>query len=244
MLFRFAPAGWLGIHLGMTGRLRVDEDGADERLAATQEATRHTPARHPRHDHLVLRLARRRLVFSDPRLFGRVRFHAGAETPPWWRDLPPEILSNAFTEAWVAEFLRRRARSPIKAVLLMQDRFPGIGNWMADEVLWRAGIHPRARAGALSAEETRRLRRELRAVSRVALRSLSEEGRELPRGWLFHRRWDDGGSCPRTGVPLVRETIGGRTTCWSPGRQRPGRTRSARAAAGGAQGERKRRTSS
>ena len=39
--------------------------------------------------------------------------------------------------------------APVKAVLLMQERFPGIGNWMADEVLWRAAIHPRRAAGTL-----------------------------------------------------------------------------------------------
>jgi formamidopyrimidine-DNA glycosylase len=116
-------------------------------------------------------------------------------------------------------FLRRRARSPLKAVLLDQDRFPGIGNWMADEVLWRAGLHPRRKAGELDPRESHRLYRELRFVARGALRSIGAEGRRLPRGWLFHDRWEDGHACPRTGVPLVRETVGGRTTCWSPGRQ-------------------------
>jgi len=42
----------------------------------------------------------------------------------------------------------------------------------------------------------------------------------IPDTWLFNHRWAGGGRCPRTGVPLVREEIGGRTTCWSPGRQK------------------------
>ena len=42
----------------------------------------------------------------------------------------------------------------------------------------------------------------------------------IPRSWLFLHRWSDGGRCPRTGALLRRDTIGGRTSCWSPGRQR------------------------
>lgn len=221
MLFRFSGGAWLGIHLGMTGRLRVDPGPASEAVAPRQEPTRHTPAPDPRHDHLILRQAAGRLVFSDPRLFGRVRFDQRSEPPEWWRALPPSLLDRGFDHPALISFLRRRARSPIKAVLLMQERFPGIGNWMADEILWRAGVHPSTPAGAIEGEKAIRLWREIRFVARGALRSIGEEGRELPRSWLFHQRWSDDGTCPRSGVALVREPIGGRTTCWSPGVQGP-----------------------
>lgn len=230
MLFRFGEAAWLGIHLGMTGRLRVEagvrgpvrpgrQRGGRTRgnsVAPSQEPTRHTPAEDARHDHLVLEQPGRRLVFSDPRMFGRIRFDAGAEPPPWWKALPPSVLDPAFDVAALGAFLRRRARAPLKGVLLLQERFPGVGNWMADEILWRAGLHPSRPAGSLEAGELGRLWREVRFVARGALRSIAHDGRRLPRGWLFHQRWADGGLCPRSGVPLVRETIGGRTTCWSP----------------------------
>jgi formamidopyrimidine-DNA glycosylase len=210
MLFRFSRGGWLGIHLGMSGSLRV------------------TSPRQPveKHDHLVLRQAAGALVFSDPRQFGRVRFAEGRAAPEWWTSLPPAILSEEFTIEEMTAFLRRHARAPIKAVLLRQERFPGIGNWMADEILWRAAVHPATRAGALAGSDRQRIRREMRVVVRTAMRTIGEEWNDLPRGWLFHERWGDGGLCPRTGTPLVRESIGGRTTCWSPGRQgerRPGR---------------------
>jgi formamidopyrimidine-DNA glycosylase len=208
MLFGFGAVGWLGLHLGMTGELRVE------------------PAAYPagRHDHLVLRQRERALVFADPRMFGAVDWTAGAEPPAWWRDRPPEITESGFTRARLDTFLARRARAPLKAVLLMQEMFPGIGNWMADEVLWRAGLHPARAAGTLDAKERAALYRELRFVCRGALRSIVRgvDGHwaDPPRGWLFHVRWVDGGRCPKTGVPLVRETIGGRTTCWSPGVQK------------------------
>jgi formamidopyrimidine-DNA glycosylase len=216
MVFRFAsPAGrvWLGVHLGMSGELRAAPAG-------------HAPGRH---DHLVLRLARGpALVFTDPRMFGRVQCHVGSEPPTWWTRIAPAILSPAFTADAVVAFLRRRARAPIKAVLLMQERFPGIGNWMADEILWRAAIHPKRRAGTLRPAETRALWRECRRVARLALATIAGRGDELPpdlnvhipRTWLFLHRWQEGGLCPKTKAPLVREEVGGRTTCWSPARQR------------------------
>lgn len=208
MAFRFGEAGWLGVHLGMTGELRVEPPDFEP----------------GRHDHLVLRQAERSLVFRDPRMFGAVLYSPGRDEPAWWRDRPPEILDAAFTPAALDAFLDRRAGAPIKSVLLMQERFPGIGNWMADEVLWRAGIDPRRPAGSLTAEERRALYRALRFVCRGALRTIVKEKDghwgDPPRGWLFHVRWEKGGRCPKSGRPLEHTTIGGRTTCWSPAVQK------------------------
>lgn len=231
MLFRFSPDArgsarfppganlWLGIHLGMTGELSVAPPD-------------HAPGRH---DHLVIVTGKssedpaksHALVFTDPRMFGSIDFHIGPEPPPWWSRIAPPILSPEFTVAAVTTFLIRRARAPIKAVLLMQERFPGIGNWMADEILWRAGIHPARRAGSLSPAEIRTLWRECRALCRAALTAIAGRGNRvpkdlnvgIPRTWLFHHRWARGGRCPKTGKPLAHATIGGRTTCWSPARQ-------------------------
>lgn len=212
MLFRFTGDVWLGIHLGMSGELSVAPPA-------------HAPTKH---DHLVLVMESVALVFNDPRMFGRVEFHAGAEPPPWWSRIAPDILSPKFTAAAVGEFLQRRRRAPIKAVLLMQERFPGIGNWMADEVLWRAAIHPARLAGSLSQAEVRALWRECRNVARQALVAIAGRGKNLPkdlnvgipRTWLFRHRWRPGGRDPRTDTPLAHATIGGRTTCWSPARQK------------------------
>jgi formamidopyrimidine-DNA glycosylase len=212
MLFRFSGEAWLGIHLGMSGELRVEPAG-------------YVPKKH---DHLVVLTTGSALVFTDPRMFGRVQFHRGADAPPWWTKIAPPILSVAFTVGAVAAFLRRRGRAPIKAVLLMQERFPGVGNWMADEILWRAAIHPRRKAGSLQPAEVTRLWRECRQVCRLALATIAGKGRSLPSdlnvhipdSWLFNHRWEKGGRCPRTKKPLLHATIGGRTTCWSPARQK------------------------
>jgi formamidopyrimidine-DNA glycosylase len=161
-------------------------------------------------------------------MFGSVDFHVGKEPPRWWSKIAPAILSPQFTVVEVAAFLKRRRGSPIKAVLLMQERFPGVGNWMADEILWRAAIHPARLAGSLSPAETRALWRECRTVCRQALKVIAGTGKHLPkdlnvgipRTWLFRHRWSRGGRCPITGKPLAHATIGGRTTCWSPARQK------------------------
>ncbi len=212
MLFRFSGDIWLGIHLGMSGELSV-------------AGPEHVPTKH---DHLVIRTTRHALVFNDPRMFGSIDVHYGAEPPDWWTRIAPPLLSPAFSVAAVAAFLQRRRRAPIKAVLLMQERFPGVGNWMADEILWRAAIHPRRLAGTLGAAETRTLWRECRTVARQALAAIAGRGDHLPpdlnvgipQSWLFRHRWRPGGTCPRTGRPLAHATIGGRTTCWSPARQK------------------------
>jgi len=208
MLFRFTLADGttaaLGLHLGMTGEL------------ATQPAD-YTPKKA---DHLVLLQADRALVFSDFRMFGRVQFALGPELPAWWTSIAPSVLSPAFTLAAVTAFLARRARTPIKAVLLMQEKFPGIGNWMADEILWRAAIHPRQPAGSLTAPEIKSLHRETRRVAARALATIGETFADPPKTWLFPHRWEDGGLCPKTKTPLARADIGGRTACWSPARQK------------------------
>jgi formamidopyrimidine-DNA glycosylase len=211
-LSRAESRGWLGIHLGMSGELRA-------------EATDHAPAKH---DHFVLVQKDRQLVFTDPRMFGRVQFATGPKPPAWWTRIAPAILSAEFTVEAVGDFLRRRGRAPIKAVLLMQERFPGIGNWMADEILWRAAIHPKQLAGSLAPAGVRTLHRECRRVCRLALDTIAGQGgylppdlnRHIPKSWLFWHRWENGGLCPRTKKPLVREEVGGRTTCWSPARQK------------------------
>jgi formamidopyrimidine-DNA glycosylase len=215
MLFRFTAADrealWLGIHLGMTGELRVRPAGLPDAKS----------------EHLILDqpAAGQSLVFSDPRMFGRVQFHEGPVAPDWWTQIAPAITSPAFTLEAVSDFLRRRARAPIKAVLLMQQRFPGIGNWMADEILWRAAIHPARRCGELSPAEVKKLHRETVWVAREALRIIGAADTaaawpDPPATWLFQHRWEDGGRCPRTKNLLERAEIGGRTTCWSPARQK------------------------
>jgi formamidopyrimidine-DNA glycosylase len=204
LLFKFSENNWLGVHLGMTGTLRVEQAGF-------------VPAKH---DHLVLKQALRSLVFRDARQFGRVRFHHGLEEPDWWRTSVPEIVNRRFDQRFADDFLERHRKAPIKAVLLLQSGFSGIGNWMADEILWRAKILPSKPAGRLNERARIALLRQTKFVVKRSLETLGRDNSDPPPGWLIHQRWKSGGICPRHGTPLRRATIGGRTTAWCPKCQR------------------------
>lgn len=200
MLFRFSDENSLGIHLGMTGKIHVEP-----------------PTFRPtKHDHLVLYQRDRALVFTDSRQFGRVRFHHGVEEPIWWKADAPEIMSPEFNREFLERFLNRHRKAPIKAILLLQTAFPGIGNWMADEILWRAKILPSRRAHSFRGHERAALLRETKFVVRRSLETLGKDFSDPPRGWLIHQRWSRTGVCPRHRTPLRHATIGGRTTAWCP----------------------------
>lgn len=197
MLFEFSDANWVGVHLGMSGALRIEP-----------------PDFQPgKHDHLVLRQPRRCLVFSDPRQFGRIRFAHEQACPPWWPAEACQIGDSGFA-SFFRTFIERHRRAPIKAVLLRQDGFPGIGNWMADEILWRSRLDPRRSAADLNDGKLSTLLRETRAVARASLRTIGKGAADLPRGWLIHQRWKAKGVCPKHRSQLTRATVGGRTTAW------------------------------
>jgi len=198
MLFRFSNQCWLGVHLGMTGKLGVGGPG-------------HSPAKH---DHLVIECPSLSLIFNDPRQFGRIQFHLGANEPPWWHADGPDLSSRAFNVNWVQAFLKRHPGLPLKAALLQQSGFPGVGNWMADEILWRAGLSPLRSARNLNEKEVRELWLKIRFVCRQALKTVARDFSDPPRTWLYHQRWGRGGVCPRHKGPLLRDTVGGRTTAW------------------------------
>lgn len=200
MLFRFSDNNWLGIHLGMTGKIRV-------------AAAHHRPAKH---DHLVLFQKERALLFVDSRQFGRIRFHHGTDEPDWWKSDAPEIDSREFDQKLVVRFLDRHRRAPVKAVLLRQNGFPGIGNWMADEILWRAKILPSKRTGKLTVRERAALFRATKFVVHRSLETLGQDFSDPPRNWLIHQKWKRDGICPKHRTPLRHATVAGRTTAWCP----------------------------
>ena len=210
MLFRFSRGASLGIHLGMSGQLGIEAAGI-------------SPGKH---DHLVLFQEERSLIYSDPRMFGQIRFILGRGTPDWWKNLPPAVISPAFTYSVLSEILNRHRRSPIKALLLNQNLFPGVGNWMADEILWQVRLYPGTRAGRagdLCVRQQHDLWRVSRAICRTALKTIGVAWSEPPKNWLIHRRWEKRGRCPRDGNLLDHGTVASRTTAWCPLCQKPGK---------------------
>jgi formamidopyrimidine-DNA glycosylase len=107
-----------------------------------------------------------------------------------------------------------RGRAPIKARLMDQAVMSGIGNLMADEILWRTYLDPRRPADELDTDELDRLWREMRSIIRMSVRRGHAGISEV----IPERRRD--GHCPRCGAEMVRATVGGRTTFWCPVEQR------------------------
>jgi formamidopyrimidine-DNA glycosylase len=142
-----------------------------------------------------------RLVLRDKRRLGR------AVLNPDFSHVGPDAA-----EVERVEFRRRigAGRAPIKARLLDQGAISGIGNLLADQILWQARLSPKHATGALSMEELDRLRREVRAAVRSAIR----KGGAHTGQFIEARRRE--GVCPRDGHRLERDRIGGRTTYWCP----------------------------
>lgn len=104
-------------------------------------------------------------------------------------------------------------RQAVKAALMDQSVIAGLGNLLADEILWRARIHPRRPVRELGPADRARVHGQLRRVLRAAIPA----GRVPARaGWLTGRRDDDGARCPRCGAALARDRMAGRTTVWCP----------------------------
>lgn len=129
ILIDLDDGGGLLVHLGMTGRLRVQH--------ASEERAKHT--------HVVWSLpGKREMRFIDPRRFGWVEAAAEVDALSEVSQLGPDPLTAldvAGLEARLAD-----SRAPIKAFLLDQHRIAGLGNIYVCEALFRARIHPRTEA--------------------------------------------------------------------------------------------------
>jgi formamidopyrimidine-DNA glycosylase len=174
----------LGLHLGMAGRILLDPDDIT------------------RWDRFTLEFQDGgRLVLRDKRRLGRAV-------------LNPDFTHVGPDAATVGRLEFRRligtGRAPVKARLLDQGAISGVGNLLADEALWQARLAPTRLVSNLSEGELDRLRRELRAAVRSAIKLGG-----VHTGRFVEARGSDG-VCPRDGHPLSRAKIGGRTTYWCP----------------------------
>jgi formamidopyrimidine-DNA glycosylase len=200
MLIDTANGPVLGLHLGMSGRVLIDGEAAGDPLVYA--SNRPESAWH----RFGLTFADGGSMYlRDPRRLGAVEL-----------DPDEERLGPDASEVTLGELrsLCAKSRAPVKAVLMDQSRIAGLGNLLCDEALWRAGVDPARTASTLDADETRRLHRAIRDTVRV----LGRRGGSHT-GDLTSVR-DRGALCPRDGAPLLRRTVGGRTTYSCPVHQR------------------------
>jgi formamidopyrimidine-DNA glycosylase len=194
-----APGPELGIHLGMSGRIVVT--APDGTVAEGGDPNRYnTRPRNPVWNRFTLRFADGgSLVLLDPRRLGRVR-------------LDPDIgaLGPDATEVTRTQFraLITKGTIAVKARLLDQSKIAGIGNLLADEILWQAKVSPLARVNSLTPVQVNRL---YRALKKVVDASIAMGGAHT--GDIIAAR-HPGGTCPRDGAPMVHGMVGGRSTWW------------------------------
>jgi formamidopyrimidine-DNA glycosylase len=190
----------LALHFGMSGRLVLDGRVALDRLLYAPSGLETRWLR------VLLTLDDGGcLALFDPRRFARVTLDPDEDA------LGPDAASLSLSEL-------RSALSPSDAVLktrlLDQRRIAGIGNLIADEVLWRAGLAPGRPTSTLGEAELRLLSRQLTRTIRV----LIDQGGSHT-GTLAPQR-HPGSACPKDGSPLARDVVAGRTTYWCPTHQR------------------------
>lgn len=202
-------------HLGMTGSWRTPGDEPLRLESSPKELDRAWP---PRFTKLSLELDdARRLAFTNARRLGRVLLRDDPRSEPPLSALGFDPLLELPPLPRFRELLARR-RGVLKGLLLDQSFAAGVGNWMADEILYQAGVDPRRTLDTLSDDEVRRIHAALRSVVRVAVAADAVSDR-YPKSWLFHHRWEKG-TRTADGEPIAHTTVAGRTTAWVPSRQR------------------------
>jgi formamidopyrimidine-DNA glycosylase len=204
IVFHLKPAGFLIVHLGMTGKL-LSFPKAPPALA--------------KHTHAVFTLDKGVLLYEDSRQFGRIEY--SATLPARVQKLGPDALDVDFET--FAKLLRGR-KTRMKSVLLNQEFLRGLGNIYADEALFRAGIHPLAVGARLKRERVKKLYDAIREVLSEAIESKGSSISDYvdssgARGSFQdqHRVYQrDGKLCVVCGHPIKRTLVAQRGTHFCP----------------------------
>ena len=201
--------GWLILHLGMSGSLRLVAPG--------------TPPQ--KHDHVDLVFENTTLRFRDPRRFGTVLWHEGGAiaTHPLIAIMGVEPLTDAFNADWLYDQTRRRSM-PIKPLLMDSHFVVGIGNIYASESLFSAGISPLRAANRIGSKRYEKL---IPAIKQTLAESIAAGGSSV-RDYVH----SDGGAgcfqlscavydragepCPACGQPVRVIRQAGRSTFYCP----------------------------
>jgi len=192
LVFAGSDAGpWIAVHLGMTGFLSVHE--------VEEEA--------PAYARILFAFeGGRRLAYRCKRKLGWVRVVEDPGAFVAREGYGPDAL-----EIGREDFAARLGggRGGAKSALMNQKTLAGLGNLWSDEVLFRAGVSPKARTGELIRSRLDALYDEMREGLETAL-SVGSDYAALPGEWLLHRR-EAGAECPRCGGEIAKETVAGRS---------------------------------
>eukprot|EP01033_Poteriospumella_lacustris_P004990 gene4989-gene5511 len=164
------------------------------------------------------------IAFCDPRRLGRIKLRRDPQMSEPINELGIDPLTEELPTTAELEKRLQGISAPIKAVLLDQSKvFCGIGNYLADEILYQAGIYPETKACRINRLGLQRLLEKMKTIISTAV-ACDARYEDFPREWLFHYRWDKVKSkSERIRMPdgsiIVFETCGGRTSAIVPSKQ-------------------------
>ncbi len=180
------------LHFGMTGALEWCSGNSERRP----------------HDRVIFEFAAGELRYRDMRKLQGLRLVTDVGRA--LGDIGPDALTVS-REDFAAAFAGLRRQ--VKTALTDQALLAGLGNLLADEILWRSRINPERPCDRLSESDTAALHTRMRAVLRQSVR---DERVPPRRNWLTGHRDDRPGVCPRCRTELRRGRVGGRGTVWCP----------------------------
>ena len=209
---------FLMVHMGMTGRISTPEVVPELKEVKASEYP-------PPHVYLKFTSGSKEASFSDPRKFGSILLANSLED---LESLAPDAWMDVHDESKPA-LIEKLTNQPmgIKAMLLDQRRVvAGVGNWVADEVLYQTRIHPDQTY--LTTEQATLLLETLHSILSTAVNCLVEKHCEFPSDWLFHYRWNSKKTTNDAhGRVVTFVTSGGRTSAIVPSlQQKKGQSKS------------------
>ncbi|XP_021736670.1 formamidopyrimidine-DNA glycosylase-like isoform X1 [Chenopodium quinoa] len=154
------------------------------------------------------------ISFTDKRRFATVRLLDNPASVPPISALGPDALLEPMTEGEFIKSLSKK-KIAIKPLLLDQSFISGIGNWVADEVLYQARIHPSQNASSLSKEEGAILLKSIKEVLEKAV-EVGADSSQYPSNWIFHSREKKPGKAFVDGKKIDFITVRGRTSAYVP----------------------------
>ncbi|KAK5675186.1 hypothetical protein LTS10_012260 [Elasticomyces elasticus] len=238
MLFDKAPHAVM--HFGMTGWMKFDvEDSAYYKKAVVPDEGGGMGKKEedwpPKYMKFLLRCeadGEREAVeaaFVDPRRLARIRLvdcqadEIRNHSPLKENGPDPVRDKEVVTVEWLSQLLKRK-KVPVKALLLDQANISGVGNWVADEIMYQARLHPEQYSYTFSDEQIESLHKALMDVCTLAVETNADSS-QFPETWLMKHRWNKGkkgaeANVLPNGEKIVHVTVGGRTSAIVPSVQK------------------------
>lgn len=216
------------MHLGMTGWVKFSTEDTTYYKQGKEKA-KEEEEWPPKYGKFLLKCEAEEereaveVAFVDARRLARIRLvecEAGEirkQSPLRENGPDPVIDRDVVTVEWLGELLGRK-RVPVKALLLDQANISGVGNWVADEVLYQARIHPEQYSNTFGEDQIKRLHDSLIGVCDTAVGTLADS-KQFPENWLMKYRWDAGKKDKNVlpnGEKIVHLKVGGRTSAIVP----------------------------